>query len=166
MPVRIVTRREPHNKGKPQYDREARLQEYVVTSSGCWKWQGGTIAQGYGVIYPFDKAVRVHRLAYEVAHGHPPKGMVCHHCDNPLCINPAHLYDGTGQTNSDDKVRRGRQAHVSGERNGRSKLTASQVREIRRLSADGVSRAALGRRFGVVPSAISMIVHRQHWKES
>jgi hypothetical protein len=64
---------------------------------------------GYGRLVINGKYVGAHRVAYEVSKGRVMEGLfVCHHCDNPPCCNPAHLYAGTHQDNVDDKVRRGR----------------------------------------------------------
>ena len=75
----------------------------------CWEWQGAKSSKSYGLIKHHGKNLGAHRVSYEMYKGPIPKGkMVCHHCDNPPCINPAHLYAGTHKTNGQDMVRRGR----------------------------------------------------------
>ena len=74
----------------------------------CWNWTGST-AKGYGQIWVGNTNLRSHRLAYEIAHGPIPDGLLVRHkCDNPLCCNPAHLEVGTDADNAMDRVVRGR----------------------------------------------------------
>jgi hypothetical protein len=127
------------------------------------------------------KRYRAHRFAFLLLHGDIPNDLlVLHTCDNPICVNPAHLYLGTHQDNMDDKVRRGRQAkgatHGSktkpesipkGERNGGAKLTPSDVRQIRRLFKAGCSsQKELARKFSVSPSQIYNIVSNRCWRST
>ena len=117
-----------------------------------------------------------HRTAYRLANGRPiPAGlMVLHSCDNPPCCNPGHLRTGTMSDNMRDMYAHGRRDprlitrtvsdYVNGERAGRSKLTTSQVLEIRRRLADGESQGQLSKVFGVGQPAISSIALRRTWK--
>ena len=81
----------------------------VGAKDECWEWTDGCDGDGYGVVGAGGKTVRAHRVAWEVAHGPIPDGVhVLHQCDNPPCINPAHLFLGTQADNMADKVAKGR----------------------------------------------------------
>lgn len=128
----------------------------IDLETGCWIFEGRITHDGYGVIgFGGGHGKRVHRIIYELAHGKIPEGMgVFHHCDNPPCCNPAHLFAGTSPENVIDAAKKGRMAG--------SKLTLSEVREIRRLSALGIKDSALASRFNVVQTTINRIRNRRH----
>lgn len=128
--------------------------------NGCWNWTGCKDRYGYGKVRVNKRLVKAHRFAYEQAVGEvvPPGLMVCHKCDNPACVNPAHLFLGTNDENMADMSRKGRAAR--GERQGRSKLTRSQVLEIRRDSRRLDDVAA---DYGVSRSLVSLIRRRERW---
>ena len=73
----------------------------------CWPWLK---ANRYGQFYIGNGMAKpAHRVAYELTYGDIPAGLlVCHHCDNPPCCNPAHLFVGTVQDNMRDKISKGR----------------------------------------------------------
>lgn len=149
-----------------------RFWEKVDKSGDCWIWMAARNKGGYG---QFSMLVRgkgqmrkAHRVSYELAFGSvPPEMDVCHDCDNPACVNPAHLFLGTHTDNMQDKMAKGR--HVpggppNGEQNHMAKLTSGKVREIRGLyAAGGTSYMKLGQLFGVSASTISEIVKREIW---
>ena len=128
----------------------------------CWIWKAGVIYGGYGTIWEKGHKVGAHRVSYELKFGPVPKGLsVLHHCDNPPCVRPEHLFLGTQQSNIDDMREKGRQRYVSGEQAGSSKLTSMQVLEIRRRRSLGELQGNLAREFHVNQSQISMIVRRK-----
>ena len=103
------------------------------------------------------KVVLAHRYAYMQAHGLKSltsKQFICHHCDNPPCVNPEHLFLGDQTTNMADKMRKGRHRWPKGSEHGRSKLTEADAQCIR---ACDVSANILGVLFGVHPQHIRLI---------
>ena len=92
-------------------DRE-RFDRYAPVSGpeDCWEWTGVRNRKGYGQTTKGSKGRRAHRLSYELHKGPIPAGQIVRHtCDNPPCVNPAHLLAGTHQENYQDAVSRGRQ---------------------------------------------------------
>lgn len=131
-------------------------------SSGCWEWTGSVCKKGYGRIGIGGKKGRpylAHRVSYETWVGPIPEGLiVCHRCDNPRCVNPLHLFLGTHQDNSDDKLSKSRGNR--GMKHGNSKLTEDQVRYIREAWRP---QKELARKFNVSQSLISQIQNRKIW---
>lgn len=138
---------------------------------GCWEWDAPT-RTGYGqfgitVRKSVVKMLSAHRASWILTYGNIPKGLhVLHHCDNPKCVNPNHLFLGTNLDNILDKVRKNRQ--TKGEQNGRAKLTWEQVREIRkryRRNSRKSGTVALAREYGVTNALIGKIIRNELWPE-
>ena len=92
---------------------QAKLMAYIEPepNSGCWLWTASVRPlSGYGQLRHAGKIRFAHRVAYEAFRGRIPDGLfVCHHCDTRSCINPDHLFLGTGKDNAQDMIRKGRQ---------------------------------------------------------
>lgn len=133
----------------------------------CWEWRASCFSSGYGQFAVGDerRPVTSHRVAWMQTHGPIPAGIfVCHRCDNRKCCNPAHLFLGTPAENTADMKRKGRAAGPSpGEGHHSNKLTANDVRAIRRRAQDGEAQRALASEFGVGEAQISRIIHRRQW---
>jgi hypothetical protein len=146
------------------------LWEKVEKTPTCWLYHGWRNNKGYGMIGDAAGGHRyrhqlAHRIAYELTVGVIPDGKnVLHHCDVPLCVNPAHLYIGTQKENVRDMITRGRRKEYDrrGERNPATQLTDVQASTIRRLAADGISPVVLARRFGLKHrNRVYDILHRR-----
>jgi hypothetical protein len=94
---------------KMQYSRDWRDLAIPEPMSGCWLWEGQIDGRGYAKQIIDNKHVQVHRRAWAEVNGPIPRGMViCHRCDNKLCVNPEHLFCGTASDNMQDMSRKGR----------------------------------------------------------
>ena len=137
----------------------------TYNETNCWNWDGRKLPTGYGLFYDRDKKRKVyaHRFFYEKLVGKIPDRLcVLHHCYNPSCVNPAHLFLGTQADNMADKVNKGRQRNgvMPEELNPRAKLTRAQVDEIRtRYQKRTVSQQQLAKRFGVSQMLICNVLH-------
>lgn len=137
----------------------------------CWPWTAAmrTKGQQYGAFWLDGRHQPANRVAWELANGPLPTGMMaCHRCDNPACCNPAHIFAGTGQDNNDDKVFKGR--NVRGADFWNTKLTAAHVAEIRAHRPVGAKRVGYGvakqlaQKFGVTAQYISEIFAQKSWR--
>src|SRR6266545_5746697 len=121
--------------------------------SACWEWQAGRL-RGYGVFNLRQKGQRAHRAAWEFTYGLIPSEMcVLHHCDNPPCVNPRHLFLGTQLDNISDRHGKGRSRGVVGERHHKAKLSEADVLSIRQLYPT-CSVSEISREFGVSRATI------------
>jgi hypothetical protein len=150
-----------------------------ATPGECWGWAGGRGSKGYGSILRDGKFIGAHRASWIIHYGEIPDGLdVLHHCDNPSCVNPLHLFVGTHKDNMDDRDAKGRQARgdrhgfrldpnaiPKGVQNGRSKLTDEQVRNMRtRYFNGGVTVRKLARLCGVAEQVAWKAIHRRTWR--
>jgi hypothetical protein len=144
----------------------------------CWPWTGDGYGNGYGglhvtyrdgILPPGKKRANMgaHRLSYILNKGPVPAGMyVCHTCDNPICVNPAHLFAGTPTDSQIDRRNKGRinSNPRRGEDHPFAKLTEPQVQEIRLLYATGsFTQKDLAIIYHVARPTIKDIVNRQSW---
>jgi hypothetical protein len=127
----------------------------------CWEWQALKSPSGYGRIRLDGKQHRAHRVAFFLANGRWPTPCCCHSCDNRACCNPAHLWEGTNSENTKDAVRKGRMAH--GSRSPRANLNEWNAIGAMAMSLMGATRKTIAAQFGINPSGVYRILHRQMW---
>ena len=150
----------------PRKPLAERLIEKVKKSAGCWEWIGAVGTHGYGRMGHGGKTFQAHRLSWIVFKGPlATEDWVLHRCDNRRCVNPAHLFLGDRIANVRDCVQKRR--HIYGERSKLSRLSASDVREIRALYATKkFTQDRLAKRFGVDQTTIHHVVRGKTWKEA
>ncbi len=135
------------------------------TVSGCFEFYGSLNQDGYGRIPVNKKLVFVHRELWRQIKGEIPAGMcVCHHCDNPCCVNLQHMFLGTHQDNMADRKRKKRYSVKYGDDNPVSKLKESDIPVIRERIKNGHECYQIGREYGVTGEAILAIKHGRTWK--
>ena len=173
MPKGVYLRTEYHRKiisqsrtgiVKPIYERLER--RILNKGDNCWLTNLGKDKRGYARISLWiskniRKGLLAHRVAFEYFNKTKiPQGIcVLHHCDNPSCINPKHLYLGTKADNGIDMRRRKR---VEGSKNGYAKLTEQKVLEIRDIYPK-LSYTKLAKKYDVSVSNIEHIIQRTRW---
>jgi len=136
--------------------------------TGCWLWtgakQGGRKGRYGAFQMGWKTQKRAHRVSYEIANGPiPDKIMVCHSCDTPLCVNPAHLFLGTAKDNVDDMDTKNRRMPCKGERNGAAKLTEEVVRKI---YLDPRTNREIAAEYSINANLVSQIRLRRIWAEA
>lgn len=149
-----------------------RLMAHRLISPGplatdCWLWTGTTDRDGYGKIRVKDHMRLVHRIAYAEFVGPLPidKPEVNHGCDVRRCWRPNHLHPGTVQSNTAERDQRGRQSVLKGNDLPHARLTPAGVMALREEYArGGVRQEELAARFGISPSAVSLVIRRRNWK--
>lgn len=173
---------------------EKRFWRYVNKTEFCWLWTGAINgSNSYGYLWDGTRGLRAHRYSYEIHKGEIPEGMlVCHTCDTPLCVNPAHLFLGTVKTNAEDMVAKGRQCrgdnqwqrkyperrkfgdeNISRKRpevlkrgvdNPNAVLNPEKVRLIRRLASENISQDMIAIQVGCQQTTVSNVLLGRTWK--
>lgn len=133
----------------------------VANDNDCWEWTAARNPKGYGVKRVGGGRVKrnilAHRMAWILFNSEVPDGLiVCHRCDNPSCVNPAHLFLGTPKDNMDDKIAKGRGKNPP---LAPLKFTAEQVEEIRAMYESGASFRSIGRHFSAGHNVIRAVVN-------
>ena len=149
----------------------------IEIDDGCWNWIGCKISKGYGQLLRDGKMQLAHRLSYELFVGDIGVDKnICHHCDNPSCIRPSHLFQGTSKENSQDMARKNRcslqgdrhpyrrnpELALRGDKNPKTKLTVENVVTIRNLIGT-MAKRRIATRFHVDKNTITLIERRITW---
>jgi hypothetical protein len=132
----------------------------------CWPWTGAIDRNGYGRLRRMGKGIKAHQMAWTLARGPIPKGLVIRHlvtCRTKRCCNPEHLLIGTQAENVQDSVENFEMRQ--GEQHRSAKLTRDQVIEIRKFYRLGsVSIGLLAELYSVSSTAIFSAIKRRTWK--
>lgn len=143
-------------------------QKVRLSEDGCWEWEGRKDGNGYGRASGFGQNALAHRVSVLLSGRWLPADLdVCHHCDNPACVRPSHLFLGTAKDNMIDRDIKGRTA-LGGANHGTAKLTPQQAVEARGLYLSGRigGYKQVGKRFGVDAKTIWQIVKGKAWNHA
>lgn len=169
------------------WHRVIRAAEHPGELDTCWRWTGATIRGGYGMLYVAPRVELAHRVAWRLFVGAIPNGYeVCHRCDVPNCVNPAHLFVDTHAANMRDATCKGRNGahrhpecvlrgvdnpshqHPERLRRGmahyRARLTPENIRAIRSGRQGGRTTSAIARAYGVGRETIAAILAGRTWR--
>jgi len=104
---KLFTRSNPNKRFCSDH---CRFFSMVNKSKDCWTWTGHKAEKGYGTFRLNGKMKKAHRVSYEIENGFiDSKKLVLHSCDNPSCVNPKHLSQGTNADNMNDMKSKNRQ---------------------------------------------------------
>lgn len=136
----------------------------VVISEGCWNWRGAILGNGYGAFSFRRRNHYAHRISWLLSRGAIGSSLILHHCDNPRCVRPSHLFSGNYKDNALDMVRKGRNFNPGGESHPRAKLRLEEVRKIREKFDGGCRGVDLASQYHVDKTTISKIVTGHNWR--
>ena len=144
------------------WDEDRFWSKVLKRPGGCWEWTAARTHNGYGRFTLDRTSLRAHRVSYWLSNGPIPDGLlICHHCDNPGCVRPEHLFAATQKQNVRDAITKGRMAY--GERHPRGRLNEVAVRVIRYFRGKK-TQEELARAFGVSQPMISWVQRGICWK--
>lgn len=138
----------------------------MTKTETCWLWTSYT-QHGYGCMKILGKSVRAHRLSYFIHNGvYDTDLCILHKCDNPLCVNPDHLFIGTQQDNVKDMHDKKRHKILNpkkGENQWKSKLKKQDILQIRFLLGSVLTNREIAKKYNVSQSRISDIKNNKAW---
>jgi len=130
---------------------------FVKNISGCWVWTNCVDKDGYGVFWFGNKNMRAHRFSWELYKGEIPANfVVCHTCDNPSCVNPAHLFTGSQKDNIKDMHNKKR--HI-----GNRKIDKFTASKIRTDISSGLKTRAISEKYNISIHIINNIKYNNSW---
>lgn len=157
------------NKDKLRFFDKVDIRE----NNCCWEWKSCRSSSGYGEFYINGKNVSSHRFSYILSNGKIPSGLcVLHHCDNPGCVNPEHLFLGTQLDNMADMIKKGRKAtnKIKNRKLNNSLQLMSSImdliityfrnKRIIKMRAGGMTHQDIADKVGLTKARVHMIVKR------
>ena len=148
---------------------EQRFWRKVDKTTSCWNWTAAKMENGGHGEFRIDGTMRLaHRVSWKLKHGKWPDFLLCHSCDNPACVNPDHLFEGTQADNMEDMRNKGRGYQLPpvkfvGESNGQAKLTREIVLLARQAHAAGRSVRSIAKEYGVSQPTMRFAVMGKTW---
>lgn len=140
----------------------------------CWIWEGAKTKEGYGKFTHSGKSHGAQRMSFEIHERKLKQGeYACHKCDNPSCVRPDHIFPADQKGNLEDMTRKGRRVNfiklnphlaARGSKVANSKITESDVIEIKRMRAEGMKQIEIGRIFGIQQITVSNILTGKTWR--
>ncbi len=142
--------------------------------SGCWLWTAAVNKSGYGMFNERwdNKSKRsivclAHRFSFKLANRNfDDRFNVLHHCDNPACVNPSHLFAGTQADNVADMDIKGRRinSQLQGERHPNSKVNKDDVYQMLEMRKNGFTQQSIANKFGISQVQVGNILRKDQWK--
>lgn len=134
----------------------------ILDKDSCWNWCAGLRSRGYGAFKYNKKTMLAHRVVYILLKRLDPNLLVCHRCDNKLCVRPSHLYQGTYSDNMQDCLLRHRFA--LGSNHGNAKLSENQIKQIKNKIKLGQSCYSIAKEYEVSKGTILHVKWGIIWK--
>lgn len=124
---------------------------HPILKSRCWEWTAGLGTFNYGSFWLNGRSTQAHRYSWDLYNETKSKNwLICHHCDNPKCVNPVHLFKGTHKDNTQDMLMKGRANKASGDLHGSRTKPESRPYGDRNGSRTRPERRPRGERHGLV----------------
>jgi hypothetical protein len=152
---------------RPRTSLADRFWPRVQKTDGCWLWTGHPDDEGYGQISlggANGKRIRATAAAWLLTYGYLPELAMLHTCDNPSCIKPDHLFEGTQADNIKDMDAKGRRAVRIGEEHKHSKFTNILVKQARTERESGETIQGLADKYNMSYGAMYKALNRQTWR--
>lgn len=147
-------------------NKDGAIHPYNPELGKCWEWIGAHHRQGYGSFGIDGKTLLAHRVSWLYTYGKLLDDLcILHSCDNTNCVRPSHLFIGTQLINVQDKVNKGRQAKITGEKHPSCTISDVQVEAIRQRYAEGgATYKEIAKEFGISFSTVGRFVTKKHTK--